>query len=100
MRSVGLEGLTVDVADAVQEQLMEKVWRPVAGLHSYCRGVHPEMLAGAAMWTCLPFQTGAGSLEDPLLGVVVRPEADRLVNGVRGRVGEVGVQRDMLRPAN
>lgn len=52
VRSVGLEHLTVDVADAVQEHLMEQLWRPWPECTRHRRGVHPEMSTGAAIWIC------------------------------------------------
>jgi len=52
VRSVGLEYLTVDVADAVQEHLMEQLWRPWPECTRHRRGVHPEMAAGSAIWIC------------------------------------------------
>jgi hypothetical protein len=68
VRSVGLEHLTVDVADAVQEHLMEQLWRPWPECTRHRHGVHPEMSAGAAMWICQAGKhpvSGIGELTKP-----------------------------------
>jgi hypothetical protein len=52
VHSVGVDQLTVEVADAVQEEVMERSWRawPECGRHRL--GLHPRMVDGVAVWWC------------------------------------------------
>jgi len=52
VRSARLEHLTVDVADAVQEHLIEHLWRPWPECVRHRHGVHPEVRDGKASWVC------------------------------------------------
>ncbi len=56
VHSVGVDELTVEVADVVQEEVMERLWSAWPECRRHRLGLHPRMVDGVAVWWC---RTGA-----------------------------------------